>query len=116
VTLAHPVAYGNGVELLCNATPFGNGLLDTFPQAAEMDVSGDYFVPGVDDRNQGSFEILLFHACGIEECPVAGAFEAVGDLSAAIGFQELSPLSPFDEQSIQSFAFAVVLNLDSEVG
>ena len=75
------VADGDGGELHRDAAGHQDALLGRIRDAAQMEVSGDDLVEGVDDTDQGlAADVLLEMAGGIEQAAGIGVFDTGEDL------------------------------------
>ena len=86
MTLADTVADGDGGKFSGNAAGFGNAQFYMVSQFLQVKMAGDHFCKGVDHSNHGLFEVFFVQACGIQQGPVGGALDAIGQLTAAVRF------------------------------
>ena len=113
VALSLAVAQGDGVELEGLAPRGDDTLLHGGGQLPQVFVAGMHLVPGVDDADEGLFDLLLAHAQGVQQGAVARTDNALGHLLVAQLFDFFTHVDILLISGVHSHCVVFILPLHS---
>ena len=84
VALADAVAQRNCIKFSWDSSRLPDSLFHMFCNLPQMDVSGHHLCKGIDDGYQRFMKVVRVKARAVQQRPVRGTFDSIGQLAAFI--------------------------------